>query len=85
MTAIDAREIFKALGLSGGKRPHQSENEYQSGHRSIDSDSTVELVSAPVHGDRRDALISALEQPPRDHLRLDLRRAFENIENARVA
>jgi hypothetical protein len=32
-----------------------------------------------------DALIAALEQPPRDHLRLDLRRAFENVENARVA
>ena len=31
------------------------------------------------------ALISALKQPACDHLGLDLRRAFENVENARVA
>ena len=30
-------------------------------------------------------LIPALEQPASDHLRLNLRRAFENVENACVA
>jgi hypothetical protein len=31
------------------------------------------------------ALISALKQPARNHLGLNFRRAFKNIENTRVA
>ena len=48
---------------------------FRRGHRGWRSDGTAGACR----------LVSAFQQPPRDHLRLNLRRAFEDVEDAGVA